>query len=244
MPRLRSVLLAVFLLVSTPAPAFDDATGAEALPADPAVALEMFRQEAKRRGLYDAREIAKASPARRDALAVRRLIMESARPVPVAESDVRARYDAIVRTLGPQEYRATLLAFGEEAQARHALDLLRSGGALASPSRGGNHVAQAAAGVATAWYSFPLPPAAGHTNGLPLPVAEILVRLQPGMYAAAPVADGGTWYVVRSDEVRPTVVPTYAQVGGRIRQLLERQAAERAAAAFVARLIRENTADR
>jgi len=69
------------------------------------------------------------------------------------------------------------------------------------------------------------------------------LRLRPGMVAAEPVAHEGTWYVIRLDAVRPTAVPDYTQARTHIRQMLERREAERAAAAFVAGLMRRAPAE-
>jgi hypothetical protein len=232
MSRLRAAILG-FLLAYAPGCCLAAESGGQAQKAaltDQLAAFEMFRLEAARRGLYAEAEVAAAPPAQRDALAVRRLLLDAVRPAPVPESAVRALYDATVMTLGPNEYRASLIAFGDRTRAGQFLDRLKSGGAFSAFS--------GTDGRASGWFSFPLPPAAGHSGGLPPPVAEALLRLRPGMVAAEPVAHEGTWYVVRLDAVRPTAVPDYAQVRTHIRQTLERREAERAAAAFVAGLMR------
>jgi parvulin-like peptidyl-prolyl isomerase len=202
------------------------------------IALELFRREAERRGYYRDPAVAAAPQSERDAAAVRRLLQDAVRPAPVPESAVRASYDAILESLGPTEYLASLIALGNETQARSLLRLLKSGADFDALARSRGRASPAAAGTGSGWFSFPLPPADGRTGGLPLPVARTLTQLRPGMVAAEPIAHGGTWYVVRLDAARPTEVPTYQQASGRIRQMLELRESERAAAAFVAGLIR------
>lgn len=202
------------------------------------IALELFRREAERRGLYRDPAVAATPQSERDAAAVRRLLQDAVRPAPVPESAVRASYGAIRKSLGPTEYRASLIALGNEMQARFVLRLLKSGADFDALARSHGRASSAAAGTGPGWFGFPLPPTAGRTGGLPLPVARTLTQLRPGMVAAEPIGHDGTWYVVRLDAARPTEVPTYQQASGRIRQMLERRESERAAAAFVAGLIR------
>jgi hypothetical protein len=237
MPRLHAAILGL-LLASTPGCCLAAGSGGQAQRAalaDQLAAFEMFRLAAARRGLYAEAEVAAAPPAQRDSLAVRRLLLDAVRPAPVPESAVRAAYDAILKTLGPNEYRTSLIAFGDRSRAGQFLGRLKSGGdfgALAGSD-----------GRASGWLSFPLPPAEGRSGGLPLPVAAALAQLRPGMVAAEPIAHEGTWYVIRLDAVRSTAVPDYAQVRTHIRQMLERREVERAAAAFVASLMRRTPAE-
>jgi parvulin-like peptidyl-prolyl isomerase len=222
-----------------PRPTGEGATAdRQATRADQFTALELFRREAERRGYYRDPAVAAAPQSERDAAAVRRLLQDAVRPAPVPESAVRASYDAILESLGPTEYLASLIALGNEMQARFVLRLLESGADFDALARSHGRASSAAAGTGSGWFSFPLPPTAGRTGGLPLPVARTLTQLRPGMVAAEPIAHGGTWYVVRLDAARPTEVPTYQQASGRIRQMLELRESERAAAAFVAGLIR------
>ncbi|HWS12857.1 MAG TPA: peptidylprolyl isomerase, partial [Rhodocyclaceae bacterium] len=205
MSRLSAAILGL-LLASAPGCCLAAESGGQAQKAaltDQLAAFEMFRLEAARRGLYAEAEVAAAPPAQRDALAVRRLLLDAVRPAPVPESAVRALYDATVTTLGPNEYRASLIGFADPARAEQFLDRLKSGGGFSAPAGSG--------GRASGWFGFPLPPAAGRSGGLPPPVAEALLRLRPGMVAAEPVAHEGTWYVIRLDAVRPTAVPDYTQ---------------------------------
>jgi hypothetical protein len=237
MPRLHAAVLAL-LLACAPGCCPAAESGGQAQQAaltDQLAAFEMFRLEAARRGLYAEADVAATTPAQRDALAVRRLLLDAVRPAPVPDSAVRAAYDAILKTLGPNEYRASLIGFGDPSRAGQFLDRLESGGDFGAFSGNDGH--------ASGWFSFPLSPAAGRSGGLPPPVAQALLRLSPGMVAAEPIAHEGTWYVVRLDAVRSTAVPDYAQARTHIRQMLERREAERAAAAFVASLMRRTPAE-
>jgi len=213
MSRLSAAILGL-LLASAPGCCLAAESGGQAQKAaltDQLAAFEMFRLEAARRGLYAEAEVAAAPPAQRDALAVRRLLLDAVRPAPVPESAVRAAYDATLKTLGPNEYRTDLIRFADPARAGLFLGRLKSGGDFSALAGSDGH--------ASGWFSFPLPPAAGRSGRLPLPVAAELVRLRPGMVAAEPVAYEGTWYVITLDAVRPTAVPDYAQVRTHIRQM-------------------------
>lgn len=198
------------------------------------IAREVFRQEAARRGLQNDPKVIEA----RDAAMIQRYLLEEIKPMPVSEEAVRARYEGIVAGLGEREFKARLIAVSDEALALDLLEQIKSGKAdfaqlaarhslLPSRERGGE----------LDWVSFKTPAREGQTQSLPLPVAEALAALSPGMVVAQPLAWQGRHYLIRLDESRPTQIPPYDQVRDPLRRALEARELEKATAELVTRLL-------
>jgi parvulin-like peptidyl-prolyl isomerase len=202
------------------------------------IARELLRQEAHRRGLAKDRDVLAAAQAAQDNAMIEKYLKQSIKPQHVGEDQVRKRYDAIVASLGEQEYRPRIIQTRDEASAKQVLAELRAGKTFDELAHSHSLASSARNGGVLDWVSFKLPLRDGATQGVPLPLAEVLTRLKPGMLAAEPIAWKDAWFVVRLDEARPTRVPDYEQIKPTLRQMLERQELERATAALVAELIR------
>lgn len=197
------------------------------------IAQEVFRQEAVKRKLQNDPQVLAA----RDAAMIQRFLQQNVRPAPVAEDAVRARFDTIITTLGPTEYRTRIIAVADDAKAKEVTDALKAGRAdFATLARQHSLLSNAPRGGELDWTSFPQPPIEGQTQGLPLPIAQALTGLKPGT-VSGPVAYQGRIFLIQLEEARPTKVPNYNDVKATLRQALEAQALERATAEFVTRLI-------
>jgi parvulin-like peptidyl-prolyl isomerase len=198
------------------------------------VALEVFRQEAVKRGWQNDPQVLEA----RDAAMIQRYLKDAVRPEPVAEAAVRARYESIVAGLGEREFHVRLIAVADETQAQQLLASLKAGQAdFAALARQHSLLPSRDKGGEMDWISFKTPAEEGRTQGLPLPLANVVSALQAGALTAEPIAWRGRFYLVRADEVRPTRIPAYDEVKAVLRRALEAQALEKAAAGLVARLI-------
>lgn len=196
---------------------------------------ETLRQAALKKG-YDKHPAVLAT---RDDAMIRQYLAGEARPEPIAEQAVRARYDAIVASLGEKEFKASLIAVTAADAAREILAAVGKGADFAEQARRRSILPSAATGGALDWVSYPLPAQEGRTQGLPLPIATALATLPVGGISADPIVIDGRYYLLRLDEARPTRVPNYAEAAPALRQALEGQARERAAAALTARLLKE-----
>ncbi len=200
------------------------------------VADELLWQEARKAGHGRAPEVAAAAEAARRHATVERYLKAAVKVAEPTEADIRRRYDAIVASLGPQEYRLSLIQVPQEAAARAAAEEIAGGADFAAVARRISRAPSAARGGELDWMSFPLPPVQGRTSGLPLPVAEAVTRLDPGG-TSPPIALEGGWALVRLDARRPTLVPPYEQARSWLRQALLAQAAQAASRDFVAGLM-------
>lgn len=164
-------------------------------------------------------------------------LRQEVKPEPVSEAEVRARYEAIVSTLGDKEYKLRLIALTDKESATQILERLRKGESFDALARKHSVLPSAALGGAMEWVSFKLPAEQGKTQGVPVPLANLAATLPVGALPAEPLVADGRFYLVRVDEVRPTKVPDYATVKPQLRQLLEGQALEKATARLMGRLI-------
>lgn len=198
------------------------------------VAREVFRQEAVKRGWQNDPQVLEA----RDAALIHRYLKDAVRPEPVAESAVRARYENIVAGLGEREFHFRLIAVADETLAKQLLASLKAGQAdFADLARRHSLLPSRDKGGEMDWISFKTPAEEGHTQGLPLPLANAVAALPAGALSAEPISWQGRWYLIRMDEVRPTHIPAYDEVKIALRRALEAQALEKATAGLVARLI-------
>lgn len=225
----------------------DEAVRASKAPDTPAlraalknqlIARELFRQAALKQH-YDAKPQVVAAVEQAKALAMTQAYLrDQVKPAPVTDADVKARYDAVVATLGENEYKPSVIAVSDADTAKQIISRLKKGedfGALARQFSKGPAAAQ---GGALDWISFKTPIEAGHTQNWPQPLAEALVKLPQGGLTREPVQVGDAYWIVRADDRRPTQVPSFDQAKDTLRQQLEQVAIEKATAQVVADLIR------
>ncbi|HDR9253610.1 peptidyl-prolyl cis-trans isomerase [Burkholderia vietnamiensis] len=225
----------------------DEAVRASKAPDTPAlraalknqlIARELFRQAALKQH-YDAKPQVVAAVEQAKALAMTQAYLrDQVKPAPVTDADVKARYDAVVATLGENEYKPSVIAVSDADTAKQIISRLKKGedfGALARQFSKGPAAAQ---GGALDWISFKTPIEAGHTQNWPQPLAEALVKLPQGGLTREPVQVGNAYWIVRADDRRPTQVPSFDQAKDTLRQQLEQVAIEKATAQVVADLIR------
>ncbi len=202
------------------------------------IARELFRQEAaKDKSLESRSDVQQALRDARTAILTQAWLKDRIKPAPVTDADVKARYDAIVATLGDKEYKARLIQVGDEAGAKAAVARIKGGEDFAKVAQQVSLAPSKVAGGAMDWVSFKVPVQEGKTQGLPLPLAQALAALPPGSVSAAPIAFDNRFYVLKVDEVRPTQVPTFEQAKPGIQLALQAQGLERATTALVTQLL-------
>ncbi|WP_081938511.1 peptidyl-prolyl cis-trans isomerase [Burkholderia pyrrocinia] len=202
------------------------------------IARELFRQAALKLH-YDTKPQVVAAVEQAKALAMTQAYLrDQVKPAPVADADVKARYDAVVATLGENEYKPSVIAVNDADTAKQIIARLKKGEDFGGLARQFSKGPAAAQGGALNWISFKTPIEAGHTQNWPQPLAEALVKLPQGGLTREPVQIGDAYWIVRADDKRPTQVPTFDQAKDTLRQQLEQVAMEKATAQVVADLIR------
>ena len=233
--------------VPIPQAQVDEAVRASKAPDTPAlraalknqlIARELFRQAALKQH-YDTKPQVVAAVEQAKALAMTQAYLrDQIKPAPVTDADVKARYDAVVATLGENEYKPSVIAVNDADTAKQILSRLKKGEDFGGLARQFSKGPAAAQGGALNWISFKTPIEAGHTQNWPQPLAEALVKLPQGGMTREPVQVGDAYWIVRADDKRPTQVPPFDQAKDTLRQQLEQVAMEKATAQVVADLIR------
>lgn len=202
------------------------------------IARELFRQEAAKDKTLDQRpDVQALLREARNEILTQAWLKDHIKPAPVTDAEVRARYDAIVATLGDKEYKARVIEVADDATASAALARIKAGEDFAKIAQDISLAPSKTAGGAMEWLSFKVPVQEGKTQNLPLPIAQAMASLPPGAVTPAPVALGERRYLVKVDAVRPTQIPSFDAAAPGIRQALQAQALERATLTLVTGLL-------
>lgn len=202
------------------------------------IAKELLRQEAEKKNLAADPEVQSAANAAREAAMLQKYLRYAVKPHPINDADVKVYYEKIVAALGPQEYKTRMIQAPDEASAKLALAEIKTGKSFSDTAKQFSKAQSGANGGALDWVSFKLPLVEGQTQGYPLPLAEKVLALKSGMVTAQPVHWQNAWYVVKVDEVRPTLIPDFEKVKLALKQTLVQKEIERASTELVASLVK------
>jgi len=198
------------------------------------VARELIRQAAERDRLGDTEVVRQAIRKAKVDTENRLYAAQHLQLQPVTDAQVRERYEAIAREAGTDEYQVSVMTLADEPAARFALMRVRAGEPFAKVAA---QTGVAAQGDGTPrWVSFRTPAVEGHTQGLPLPLAQVLPTLKAGEVTPEPIAAAGHYVIARLDARRPTVIPPYDAVRESLRTSLEAQQRDDAFKTLVDRL--------
>ncbi len=202
------------------------------------IARELFRQAAEKQH-YEARpQVLAAVEQAKTAAMTAAYLRDQVKPEPVTDADVKAKYDAIVATLGDNEYKPSVIAVKDADTAQTILTQLKKGTDFAQLAKQYSQGPGAAQGGALNWISFKTPIQPGNTQNWAQPLAEALVKLPQGGASSSPVQVGDVFWILRVDEKRPTQIPQYDQIKGVLRKQLEQVTLEKATAQVVVDLMK------
>lgn len=201
------------------------------------IARQLLEQAAEKADYGNRPEVARAVMRARTVAATDLYLRNNLHPQAVTDAQVKARYDQIVANAAQFEYRTAVIAVADPAQLNTAVAELKQGAAFDAVAKKYNTTPNG--GVAQ-WVELRTPVAEGNTGGLPTPIARAIASLQPGA-VAGPIQIGNAFAIVRLDEKRPTVVPTFDAAKNVLRQQLEAQAQQRAMTALVDKLAAQAT---
>ena len=204
------------------------------------IARELFRQQAAKNAAYEKSPIVKqAVQEAHDAAITQLWLKDNIKPAPVTEEQVKARYDAIVSSLGDKEYKARVIQVGDDVTATQVVTQLKQGVDFGKLAQQYSTAPNKTRGGEMDWVSFKVPAEEGKTQNLPLPVAREMSTLAVGAYSAAPVEAGSQRYIVKLDAARPTQVPAYDSAKPAIKQALETAELERVTVQVVGGLLKQ-----
>ena len=204
------------------------------------VSRELFRQEAEKTRAYDNRpEVKQAMQEAKDAAITQLYLRDVIKPAPVTEQQVRAQFDSIVASLGDKEYKGRLIQVGDAAGAADVLTKLKAGADFAQLAQQVSLAQNKVRGGDLDWVSLKTPVQEGHTQNLPLPIAQALAALPAGGLTSTPVSWNNAYFILKLEQARPTLVPKYDEVKAVLRQQQEAAALEKATVTVVSNLVKQ-----
>ena len=204
------------------------------------IARELFVQEAAKQKLdKDPQVLAAAKEAKRNAM-LQKYLQGQIQVKQVTEEDVKAHYEKAKAALGAKEFQLRAIMLNSEQRAREVRDQAVKGKDFAELARQWSLAPSATRGGELGWVSFKTPAKDGETQGLPLPIAQAVEKLQKGK-VTEPVAVQNTWWLVRLEDVRATKAPTFDQAKPNIYRMLQAKELERATGELFARLSKSAT---
>jgi parvulin-like peptidyl-prolyl isomerase len=202
------------------------------------IARELFRQAAEKQHYESRPQVVAAVEQAKTAAMTAAYLRDQVKPEPVTDADVKAKYDAIVATLGEFEYKPSAIAVKDADTAQTVLTQLKKGTDFAQLAKQYSQAPGAAQGGALNWISFKTPIQPGNTQNWSQPLAEALVKLPQGGVSSTPVQIGDAFWILRVDEKRATQVPQYDQIKDALRKQLEQVALQKATAQVVVDLMK------
>lgn len=202
------------------------------------IARELFRQAAEGKHLGNRPEVRRAVTEARDDAEINIYLHDAIKHRPVTQKEVRAKYDALVGSLGKNEYKARVIRVADDATALKVLALLKTGTPFGTLARQYSNAPNRVRGGEIHWVSFKTPLLKGRTQGIPLPVARAIVHQPAGSVSAHAIVWNGERYLIKVDRVRPTQIPEFSKVAPRLKRMLEQVELRRATAQLVAGLMK------
>src|SRR5512145_2921837 len=191
------------------------------------IARELFVQEAAKQGLdKDPEVLAVMEEAKRSAM-VQRYLQGKIKAAPVTDEQIKAHYEKIKAGAGAKEYKLRVMMLPNAPRAKEMRDQLAKGKDFAELARQWSLAPSASRGGDVGWVSYKTPAKEGETQGLPLPIAQAVEKLQKGK-STEPIEVQGRWWIVKLDDVRPTKVPSYDEAKAQIQRALNARELERA----------------
>lgn len=183
------------------------------------IAHELLRQSAEKQGYGSRPEILKLPKEARTGAEIQLYLSNSVHPAAVTDAQVKASYDAYVSSMGPEDYKASVIVLSDGLHVAKVVSELQQGKAFDVVAREYSVVPSKATGGEVPWVNLRTPVTQNGTNGLPLPVAKAVTGLATGEYTRAPVEMGNRFVFVKLDEKRPAKTPSFASA----KPIVERQ---------------------
>lgn len=179
---------------------------------------EILSQEAKKKGLDKAPEIAAQIELARQAVLIRALIDDSVKKNPVTEADQRAEYDRLKADLSGNEFKARHILVDNEDAAKAIIEQLGKGAKFDDLAKGSKDTGSKDKGGDLGW---------NLASAFVKPFGDALGTLEKGKYTATPVKSDFGYHVIMLEDARPAKAPDFDQVKGQIGQRLQQQKIEK-----------------
>ncbi|HZP87119.1 MAG TPA: peptidyl-prolyl cis-trans isomerase [Burkholderiales bacterium] len=199
------------------------------------IARELFLQEGMKQNLdKDPQVLQVVEEAKRTAV-VQKYLQTQVKIKQVTEEEAKAQYEQTKANLGPKEYKLRVIMLPTEQRAKEIKDQLNKGKDFADLARQWSQAPSSSRGGEIEWVSFKSPAKEGQTQGLPLPMAQTVEKLQKGK-VSDPIQANGQWWLVMLEDTRPTRVPTFEQAKPNLMRAMQQHEIERATSELASKL--------
>ena len=182
---------------------------------DELIGREVLAQEAQRLGLDKQPQAQLQMTLLRQNHLVELLLRDRLAKNPISDEALRADYDRQLKSLGDvSQYRISHIVLSSEADAREVLARAKKGEPFDKLAREKSIDASKSEGGNLGWL---LP------NQVMAAISNVMVNLDQGAVAAAPIQTPAGWHVLKVDEKRPFKAPSLEQSKDQIRQGLQQQ---------------------
>ena len=182
---------------------------------DELIGREVLAQEAQRLGLDKQPQAQLQMTLLRQNHLVELLLRDRLAKNPITDEALRADYDRQIKSLGDvSQYRISHIVLSSEADAREVLARAKKGESFDKLAREKSIDASKSEGGSLGWL---LP------NQVMAAISNVMVNLDQGAVAAAPIQTPAGWHVLKVDEKRPFKAPSLEQSKDQIRQGLQQQ---------------------
>lgn len=182
---------------------------------DELIGREVLAQEAQRLGLDKQPQAQLQMTLLRQNHLVELLLRDRLAKNPISDEALRADYDRQLKSLGDaSQYKISHIVLSSEADAREVLARAKKGEPFDKLAREKSIDASKSEGGNLGWL---LP------NQVMAAISNVMVNLDQGAVAAAPIQTPAGWHVLKVDEKRPFKAPSLEQSKDQIRQGLQQQ---------------------
>ncbi|MCC7546976.1 MAG: peptidyl-prolyl cis-trans isomerase [Burkholderiales bacterium] len=202
------------------------------------IARELFVQEAAKQNLdKDAEVLAVAEEAKRTAM-VTKYLRGQVKPAQITEEQAKTHYDQMKGNLGPRDYKLRVIMLPNDQRAKEVHGQIVKGKDFAEMARQWSLAPSSSRGGELEWVNFKTPAKEGNTQGLPLPLAQAVEKMQKGK-VSEPIAVADRWWIVKLDDVRNANVPPFEQAKANIMRGLQQREVERVTTELATRLAKD-----
>lgn len=171
---------------------------------------EVLAQEAVKRGLDRSEEAKNQLWLLRQNFLAELLLAEHMEKNPISPDDVRKEYDRQIQLLaGAQQYKISGIVLATEADAKTAMARLKKGDRFEGVAREMSLDPSKQQGGDMGWLLA--------DQIVPL-ISNVVVNLPKGSTVAAPIQTPTGWYVIRLNDTRAYVAPSFDEAKERVRQ--------------------------
>jgi peptidyl-prolyl cis-trans isomerase C len=133
---------------------------------------------------------------------------------PIAESDLKAEYDARIGDINFTEYKASHILMNDEATAKTVIAKLLKGGDFAALAKKHSTGPSGPKGGDLGWFN--------PSNMVP-EFAEAVIKLKDNSFTKAPVQTQFGWHIIKRASSRAGAPPSFEQIKPRINAMLEQK---------------------